>query len=116
MVNLYPLITSSAADLPKEPDKCLIENNLEVLKAVKKSYYSEFVWAAWGYAIEKRSYLSKSLYEIQKALQYNIEWIHFGELTKKGNPRNPLRLGLTEEYNGFPVVDYLLKWNRFGRR
>ena len=95
MLNLYPQKSISPELLHVSRDKDLMEQNFrmidKVLRCVSMRQLEAYVCAAWGDLIQRRSYLKESigrLYEIAK--EYNVNWFHIGDLTKKGNPRHPL--------------------------
>jgi len=106
MGNLYPQIASHPKELHKNADKNLISSNLDILKQLQKQYRIDAVWAAWGDAIDHRSYLGEALVEIQDVLDGDFEWYYRGSLTCKGNPRHPLYMKEQEDYTWFPVFDY----------
>ena len=106
MVNLYPQITSHPQELHESANKELMESNLDNLKQLQKQYRIDAVWAAWGDAIDNRSYLGEALVIIQDILDGDIQWFYRGRLTRRGNPRHPLYMKEQEDFNRFPVYDY----------
>ena len=67
-----------------------------------------------GDLIETRDYLFKCLEDIYlELMDFNVKWIRFGDLTKKGHPHHPLYLSHdSQEYN-FNINDYLDKKAKF---
>ncbi len=114
MVNLYPVITPHPADLPEEPDQDLINANISVLKALQGAYRIDAVWAAWGDAIDTRSYLGDTLYDIQEALDGDLEWFYRGKLTRSRNPRHPVYMQEDGIFERFPVGYYAAYWRDAG--
>ena len=110
MANLYPLRATNPCDLPKDPDKVLIEKNIKILEAVIEAYPIQKVWAAWGDTIDTRFYLGDALYDIQDELKGEFQWFYRGELTKRGNPRHPLYMRKDEKYERFSISDYSMRW------
>ena len=106
MVNLYPQIASHPTELHENVNMKLITSNLDCLKQLQKQYRIDAVWAAWGDAIDSRSYLGEALVDIQEILAGDFEWFYRGELTRKGNPRHPLYMKEKEDFTWFPVFDY----------
>jgi hypothetical protein len=110
MVNLYPLRETDPKKLPRRADEKLIKKNINILKTLVSSYYVDRIWAAWGDAIDTRSYLGDTLYDIQEELVGDFLWYYRGQMTKAGNPRHPLYMKSGEPYVSFPVADYASNW------
>ena len=106
MANLYPQIASHPDNLHDTADKKLLSENLKYLKQLQEEYRIDAVWAAWGDAIDCRSYLGEALVNIQDVLEGDFQWYYRGEKTRRGNPRHPLYMKAGESFNWFPVFDY----------
>ena len=106
MVNLYPMISSDPKKLPADPDKRLVDMNLQILLAAAAAYPIRTIWAAWGDTIDTRIYLYENLLAIQDQLPSRMEWFYRGEMTKQGNPRHPLYMKKDEKFSWLPVFDY----------
>ena len=114
MVNLYPIVSTDPNELPQEADEEIVKNNLAVINAVANSYSIGAIWAAWGDLIDKRFYLGDGLFDIQQLDGLDAQWYYRGTLTRKGNPRHPLYMGLDEKMNWFAVADYSAEWRFAG--
>ena len=106
MANLYPQLASHPEDLHLKADRKLLSKNLDVLKLLQEEYRIVAVWAAWGDAIDSRSYLGEALVEIQVVLDGDFQWYYRGKMTRKGNPRHPLYMKEEEPFSWFAVFDY----------
>ena len=94
MVNLYPQRSSKPKDITLPLDDTMIHNNLRVIEYVVKEFDIQKIWCAWGNAIDKVGNgvlhtSHKDICEMINKLDGTHEWYHYGELTKKGNPRHP---------------------------
>ena len=92
MVNLHPQRNSDPKKIT--PNDTMTQNNLQVIKYVVEKFAIKKIWCAWGNAIDKvgNGFLHTSLeniYNMISELAGNREWYHYGELTKRGNPRHP---------------------------
>lgn len=108
MINVCPQISTN----PKNIDIVLDENsqkeNIESIKKVFNKYQNSDIWAAWGTLIEKRPYFYNELREIYSVSKnYNLNWIHFNELTKAGHPRHPLYLKSDSKISKLNIEKYI---------
>ena len=111
MLNLYPQVTPQPDELHKNKnfDNCLHEKNINIIKEIFKNYPSAEILVCWGNLIEKRDYLKKvclkEIFEISKSR----DWVHIGNLTKKGNPRHPLSpyADINKELEEFDINEYV---------
>jgi len=101
MMNLHPQRTADPKALTNNEQ--LLRNNSTVLNFVLDNLPISDVWYAWGNAIDElsavRRSLQNSLAEIKVVLsERNLKRYHYGELTKKGNPRHPLYMSTNENF------------------
>jgi hypothetical protein len=91
MFNLYPLRASKPKNLPQHRDLELAKQNAKLIRTWLKKSKVNLVWAAWGDAFCKRSYLNNCLKEIiSETEKLNLKWKRCESLTKLQNPRHPL--------------------------
>lgn len=108
MINVYPLRATFPADLPVINDEYLCRQNIEVIQSCFRHRPKLPIWAAWGNAIDVRSYLFQCLAEINEMLKpLKPEWFCFGGPTRSGNPRHPSRLAYNQEFGCFDIDFYL---------
>lgn len=108
MINIYPQISKEPQNIHLEMDKNYHLDNMSALRDIFRDYPDADMWAAWGTTIETRGYFYKALkdiYEISK--DYDLNWIHFNKLTKKGHPRHPLYLKADSEIFKFDIENYV---------
>ena len=107
MMNLHPQ-RSPYPEKMKE-NSVWSENNLKVIKAVMRAFRIRAVWCAWGNMIDipGKSFLYSALANVYETIGENVEWYSYGNLTKTGNPRHPLYMPLTHEFQEFDVRRYL---------
>ena len=106
MVNLYPVNISDGDDLPEAMDSSISDNNIEVIRNLQNDYEIGRVYAIWGDDIENRDYLAEECKKISDSLDESVNWYIRGR-TRYGNPKNPLKVTYEEEFNWFPLIDYL---------
>ena len=111
MVNLYPLIASKPKELPESCDRTLFRQNLRVIGAIQEAYPIAMAWAAWGDAIDLRPYLGEALWEYHQLAEADFEFYCCGTRTANGNPRHPLYLKGSEEFDWFAAYDYACSWS-----
>lgn len=94
MLNLYPVRATDYNTLPVEVEKAAFDKNIQVIiRMVSKTLSPPAIWAAWGESIMARPYFSAAVLELATVLkQYDVSWLHLGELTRTGHPRHPSRL------------------------
>jgi hypothetical protein len=108
MLNLYPLRSRTAKDLPNRPDESVrARNEREILNALSR-VKSPCIWAAWGNDIRRRDYLQQTAASIiMKIHKIKPVWLHFGALTVKGHPRHPSRVSYSWNFQRFDAESYL---------
>lgn len=110
MINIYPQISTDPKNIHLDLDETIHKHNLKKLKRIFKAYPNSDMWAAWGVLIETRQYFYQSLKEMYSiSKQYDLNWIHFNQLTKKGHPRHPLYLRADSEIFEFDIENYIEK-------
>ena len=69
------------------------------------------IWCAWGNMIDMhdKRFLYSALAKIYDVLGDYVKWYSYGNLTKDGNPRHPLYMPLTDEFQEFDVRRYLCR-------
>lgn len=114
MANLYPQRATDPSDMHRaeDLDRGAVEENYATI-AELFALDSFDVWAAWGAAIEGRSYLKAQLLAICDIFQNRsgdagARWLHAGELTKGGHPRHPLYIAQAAPMHEFDVCAYAL--------
>lgn len=107
MMNLHPQRTP----YPKKMKENAVwsENNPKIIKAVMGAFRIRAVWCAWGNMIDipGKRFLYSALANVYEAIGENVEWYSYGSLTKTGNPRHPLYMSLTHNFQEFNVRWYL---------
>jgi len=107
MMNLHPQRTPHPEEMEDNP--IWSENNPMVVKAVMREFHTHAVWCAWGNMIDMtgKGFLYDALFAVYEVLGDCVKWYSYGNLTKGGNPRHPLYLPLTDEFQKFDVRGYL---------
>jgi serine/threonine protein phosphatase 1 len=96
MINIYPQRTLHANELALNFDKEKHNKNIKVIIEAIKKYCGEIIRivAVWGDSIEEKDYLISCLGEIIKEINKidgkKAEWYRIGDLSKKGNPKQPI--------------------------
>lgn len=91
MINLYPQRATQPYNLPKEFDKALHENNLQIIRELLDGRNEVNVWLAYGANANRRDYLIPCFEDIVKVFApYNPKWYYINTLTKEGFPPHPL--------------------------
>ena len=107
MINIYPLRATNFAELPKEFDKKLHEQNLiEIKKAIQNA---SAILCAWGTYIYSRDYFKICYKELSEIIiNANIPTYCLG-VTKGGHPLHPLLRGIPtpEKLMDFDIKSYL---------
>jgi|TARA_B100000315_G_C14501383_1_gene552496 hypothetical protein len=110
ILNLYPQIDTNPDNLDKEINNKYHQENLEEIKKRVSEQKDPIIWCAWGDLIETRDYLFKCLKDIYSELEkFNVEWICFGDLTKKDHPHHPLYFSHDSQKYNFDIKGYLAK-------
>lgn len=110
MTNLYPSRYKEPKNLPRRPNERLIVENLDRVFDFASEENSPVFWAAWGINITKRSYLADILEKfLRRASEINVQWKHFGPLTKGGHPRHPSRAAYRWNFKDFDAQEYVKK-------
>lgn len=108
MINIYPQISTDPANIHKRINNSYHRENLDKIEKVFKNYREIDFWCGWGTLIETRKYFKRALEDIYRlASNYDINWVHFGELTKKEHPRHPLYLRADSSMFYFDMEGYL---------
>ena len=107
MMNLHPQRTPYPEKMKE--NAVWSKNNPKVIKDVMRAFRIRAVWCAWGNMIDipGKSFLYSALAKVYEAIGENVEWYSYGSLTKTGNPRHPLYMPLTHEFQEFDVRRYL---------
>mgnify|MGYP000848037263 FL=1 len=107
MMNLHPQRTPHPEEMEDNP--IWSENNPMAVKAVMRAFHIHAVWCAWGNMIDMtgKRFLYSALAKIYDVLGDYVKWYNYGNLTKDGNPRHPLYMSLTDEFQKFDVPGYL---------
>ena len=112
MVNLHPQRNSNPKYIT--PDDEMKQNNLRVIKYVVKQFNIQKIWCAWGNSIDKigGGFLRESwkdIYNLINGLKGEYEFYHYGELTKRKNPRHPRFVSLNWKMLPYNPEDYIDK-------
>ena len=107
MMNLHPQRTPYPEKMKE--NAVWSENNPMVIKAVMRAFRIRSVWCAWGNMIDMpgKRFLYSALANVYDVIGENVKWYSYGNLTKDGNPRHPLYMPLTHEFQEFDVRWYL---------
>ena len=107
MINLHPQRTSHPEEIKEKA--VWGENNPRVIEAVMREFRVYAVWCSWGNMIDipGKQFLYDALAKIYDVLGEYVKWYSYGKLTKDGNPRHPLYMPLTHDFQGFDVRRYL---------
>ena len=107
MINLHPQRTPHPEEM--EEKAVWSENNPMAVEAVMREFQVHAVWCAWGNMIDMpgKKFLYGALARVYEVIGESVEWYSYGNLTKDGNPRHPLYMPLTHEFQKFDVRDYL---------
>ena len=107
MMNLHPQRTPHPEDMKEKA--VWNENNPKVVEAVMRWFQVHAVWCAWGNMIDipDKQFLYGALANSYDVLREYVKWYSYGNLTKNGNPRHPLYMTLTHEFQEFDVRWYL---------
>ena len=99
IMNIFPQVTPNPKDLTY--DATLETENLDVLDFVCGKFVIEKIWCAWGNLIDSKDFLRNCQQKIFSHLQnknQNYQFIHYGALTKKNNPRHPLYMSIENKF------------------
>lgn len=90
MMNLYPLRSTSPANLPEYPEEEIHKSNLQVIEDILKRYQKSDVMLAYGNNVFSRKYLRQYAEEIISLLCERKRNILCIDKTKCGMPKHPL--------------------------
>ncbi len=107
MLNVYPQRATDPNDMHPEKEEILHQENIKAIQQIAKKYGSIDILAAWGTNIKRRDYLRNCLNDITILLNKRANWLHLGELTKRGHPRHPLYVPRNITFNKFDIHSYL---------
>lgn len=107
MMNLHPQRTPHPEEMKEKA--VWSENNPRVVEDVMREFQIHAVWCAWGNMIDMpgKKFLYGAFARVYEVIGESVEWYSYGNLTKDGNPRHPLYMPLTHEFQKFDVRDYL---------
>lgn len=110
ILNLYPIRCAKPSKLPESINPSIHNENMQVIREILQKFEKPIIWAAWGNGINRKKYLKNCLADIYEITEnHECTWIHFGDLTKKGNPRHPLYLNQNHEFSHLNLRTYLSK-------
>lgn len=93
LLNLYPARSRCVSGLPVSANSRAIRSNRSCIERHLCIGGRKDVWLAWGNDIKKRAYLAdEAVHLIALAKAAKAKLLHFGPLTKYGQPRHPSRL------------------------
>lgn len=102
MLNLYPIRATDFHRLPAKVNPSAFAENLDAIEEVVADQSKPMVWAAWGDSVEYHSYFIDARDTlVQRLAKFNVNWLHFGELTAKGHPRHPSRLAYDWKFSPY---------------
>ena len=108
MFNVYAQRATKPDDMEKTCNLQLHRENLEAFRYVLSLSPESTVWAAWGAIIEKRGYLASCVRDLVAVGQsFDAQWVHAGQVSKKGHPHHPLYLRKDEMLKPFDIKGYL---------
>lgn len=115
LANLYPRRMKSVSMLEMEPDKELMEKNLNLIGAFmqREQFEIDTVWLAWGDDIDSfnHHYLRDCAYLLYTKLGfYDLNYVVVG-VNQSGNPTHPNPQGLASKYRGDESKLELRKFN-----
>ena len=107
MMNLHPQRTPHPEEM--EEKAVWSETNPRAVEAVMNEFRVCAIWCAWGNMIDMpgKKFLYGALASVYDVIGEYVEWYSYGNLTKDGNPRHPLYMPLTHEFQEFDVRGYL---------
>lgn len=107
MMNLHPQRTPHPEEM--EEKAVWSETNPRAVEAVMNEFRVCAIWCAWGNIIDMpgKKFLYGALARVYDVIGEYVEWYSYGNLTKDGNPRHPLYMPLTHEFQEFDVRGYL---------
>ena len=107
MLNIYPQRSTNPNKIHKTLKREFHERNLKVISRILSQLSSYTLCAAWGFNIDKRSYLKVCLRDIvDKAVRSN-SWVSLGKTSTNGHPRHPSRLPNSVKLKRFDIESYL---------
>lgn len=109
MLNIYPQRDKNPENIHPEQEEAIIQANQSAIRSLLKFGSFRNVWAAWGNDIYTRPFLKDCLSGIVDCFDNKFTWFHFGELTAKGNPRHPSRIGYGNTFIEFDIESYMQK-------
>ena len=106
LLNLYPVRSRTVTDLPQSPDQSAIHENRHRITNFLAKHQQADLWVAWGNDILKRTFLVReAAYLAVIARSHGARCLHYGPLTKLGNPRHPSRLSFSWTFEPFTFPD-----------
>lgn len=113
MLNLYPQRATDPKKMHIKAKDEFTKENLKCIKQIIEEYQPTHIWASWGELLECRDYLIVNLKEISDVcLESKVNFMHLGELTKKGHPRHPSRLAYASKICDFDIRNYINNFTR----
>ena len=109
MLNIYAQRATKPEDMDKELNAFLHQENLKAFRYVLSSINATpSILAAWGGTINLRPYLKGCLKDIVSvSKEYNVQWLHVGDLLKAGHPHHPLYLHKNSRLYEFDISGYI---------
>lgn len=104
MLNLYPERNPYFKNLDPKENPVEYKRNLDRIEEIVKAQKNPEIWAAWGDSVLHHTYFVKARNELFERLEkYEVKWLRFGELTKKGHPRHPSRLHYSWKFSRYEI-------------
>lgn len=109
MFNLYPQRATNPDRMHKSFQKKIHDKNVEAIEKLLHELPNGLdVWCAWGTLIEKRTYLSRCLKDINEVLEANdCQYYTRGNISKAGHPHHPLYLRKESTMDAFNLSRYI---------
>jgi len=112
MFNVYAQRATRPDDMDRQRNEALHAENLlafqALLERASDGEMQPVVWAAWGAIIEKRSWLTDCVRDLNSlAEHYSARWVCAGSCSRKGHPHHPLYLKRDEAFYTFDIRRYL---------
>ena len=108
MFNVYAQRATRPADMEREMNSHLHEENMRAFDYALSLSDSPAVWAAWGTVIEQREYLPRCVRDmVTLGEQHDARWFTAGARSKKGHPHHPLYLRKDSVLEPFAAAAYL---------
>ena len=108
MFNVYAQRATRPADMEREMNPRLHEENMRAFAYALSLSKAPAVWAAWGTVIEQRVYLPVCVRDmVELGEEYGARWFTAGARSKKGHPHHPLYLRKDSVLEEFDAAAYL---------